>query len=124
MDKVNLPEYVDKLHTLRVARLAADKESRKLKKQEDDVNAFIIAEMREKAITEAHGELLVVELDVKEKGSVDNWDALWSYIRENNAFELLHKRLTDSAVKERWDAGEEVPGVEKVDVYKLILSTI
>ncbi len=124
MDKVNLPEYVDKLHTLRQARLAADKESRKLKKQEDDVNAFIIAEMREKAITEAHGELLVVELDVKEKGSVEDWDALWSYIRENDAFELLHKRLTDSAVKERWDAGEEVPGVEKVDVYKLILSTI
>lgn len=41
-----------------------------------------------------------------------DWDAIYAYIKKNNAFELLHKRLTAAAVEERAEAGKPVPGVE------------
>jgi hypothetical protein len=44
-----------------------------------------------------------------------DWPSFWSYIRENNAFELLHKRVTEKAAMERINAGESIPGVSTAD---------
>lgn len=44
-------------------------------------------------------------------GNVDDWDQLYGYITENNAFHLLQRRLGNAAYKEILDSGETVPGV-------------
>jgi hypothetical protein len=41
----------------------------------------------------------------------ENWPQVWAYVRENNAFDLLHKRLTETAVMARINGGESVPGI-------------
>jgi hypothetical protein len=53
-----------------------------------------------------------------------DWPTVWEYVRENNAFHLLHKRLTTLAVKELWDAGLDVPGVVHETLYKLSVSGV
>lgn len=50
---------------------------------------------------------------------VVNWDQLYDYIRKNDAFEMLQKRIGVTAWRERADIGEEVPGVESEIVNKL-----
>jgi hypothetical protein len=35
------------------------------------------------------------------------------YIKATGSVDLLQKRVTESAVKLRWDAGVSLPGVEK-----------
>jgi len=49
---------------------------------------------------------------IKVKPMVGDWAAFYEYIRSNNAFDLLHRRITDTAVKLRWDDGIQIPGVE------------
>lgn len=44
-------------------------------------------------------------------GNVVDWDQVHAYIRDNNAFHLVQRRLANAAYKELLDMGEELPGV-------------
>jgi len=44
-------------------------------------------------------------------GNVEDWDRVHAYIRDNNAFHLVQRRLANAAYKELLDMGEELPGV-------------
>lgn len=64
------------------------------------------------------------KLTPKEVGVVDDWDKFYAYVKRKNAFELLQRRLNNSAWKERLEHKEFVPGVKpfkfnKVDVSPL-----
>lgn len=50
----------------------------------------------------------------KVKAMVGDWGLFYEYIRANNAFDLLHRRVTETAVKLRWDDRVVIPGVEAV----------
>lgn len=52
--------------------------------------------------------------------TIDNYDELVEFISSTGAFDLLQKRLAVTAVRERWDEGQGVPGVgwfDKVDLH-------
>jgi hypothetical protein len=44
------------------------------------------------------------------------WPALWERIRTTGEFDLLQKRLSSRAVRERFDAGDALPGVRPVTI--------
>jgi len=43
---------------------------------------------------------------------VINWDALYTFVRENNAFEMLHRRVSQKAFLEYFEQGMSVPGID------------
>lgn len=49
---------------------------------------------------------------VKDVPSVKDWDALYKHVLKTKDFSLMQRRLADGAVRERWDDGKKVPGVE------------
>jgi len=52
----------------------------------------------------------------------ESWDDIYDYIETNDAFDLLQRRLSVTAVKERWDAGVTIPGIGKFDSVDLSLT--
>lgn len=40
------------------------------------------------------------------------WAEFWAYVAATGRFDLVQKRLADKAIKDMWEAGEVVPGVE------------
>ena len=44
-----------------------------------------------------------------------DWEVVHKYVRDNNAFHLLQRRLSPVAYKEMIEAGEVIPGI---DVYE------
>ena len=44
-------------------------------------------------------------------GNVEDWDAVHAYIKENDAFYLLQRRLSNAPYKEILDSGASLPGV-------------
>lgn len=44
-------------------------------------------------------------------GNVEDWDQVYAYIRDNNAFHLVQRRLANAAYKELLDMGDSLPGV-------------
>jgi hypothetical protein len=118
----HLPDIVNHYISIRAQRLDLDRQAAIIKEQEDDLQKVIIAKMREgdlKALGATNG---LVKLKESEEPIAENWAEVWQFIKENDAWELLHKRLTTTAVKERWADGIAVPGVGKSTVFKLTVS--
>ena len=55
-------------------------------------------------------------------GAGTDWTKVHEYIRKTGNFELLQKRFGMEALRERWDAGEQIPGVNREQKFELNLS--
>lgn len=62
------------------------------------------------------GKVAQVEVVVKAEPSVKDREALLKHIIKTGAWDLLQGKLASAAVKERWEAGKAVPGVESFNV--------
>ena len=59
-----------------------------------------------------------------EKATADDWEAIYDYVHQFDRYDLLGKSLNAKAVKEMWDNGEKVPGVQKFHAKKLSITKI
>jgi hypothetical protein len=113
---VKLPKspaaVADLLYKTREARYKVQKEVEKLKAVETACTEFFINSLPADTSGVA-GKVARVQVDTKPVPQVKDWDAFYKYVARNKAFELLQRRLSDGAVKERWENGKVVPGVER-----------
>ena len=122
MDLAELGNLADHLNTTRANRLAADKVAAALKSEEHALYQQLVSEMEENNLSSIGGKDCIVKRTVKERAIAGDWQLIQEYIKEHDAFDLLHKRLTDSAVLLRRDDGVEVPGVTLMEFSKLTYS--
>lgn len=118
----SVSSLVDQYISKRTERLLADKAAKKLAEEEGALKAQLIKiciDSKTKALGGSKG---VVNYERKQKPTVTNWEALYQYITENNAFELLQRRLGESAVIERWEDEIVIPGVGTWPVDNLTIS--
>jgi hypothetical protein len=122
MDLAELGLLADQLHEKRAERLAADKIAAALKLDEHVLQQQLIAEMEENNLSSIGGELCIIKRTVKQRAIAGDWPEFYAYIKENDAFDLLHKRITDSAVLLRMADGVEVPGISLMDYSHITYS--
>lgn len=101
-------------YAIREKRLSLQKQADELEQQEKD----IIYEMtkgfntlNEKYSGQVDG--FIYNAKRKEVIQAEDWPAISKFILETGAVDMLQKRLTESAVKARLDAGVDVPGIKK-----------
>lgn len=116
----------DHYHLTRESRLEADRKAGLLKTAESLAEAVLIDQMRKQEATSVGGKLLKVSIPAEPdyKPTVKDWPKLYAHIIKTKDFSFLQKRVGEAAVKERWEAGVVVPGVERFPVYKLSRSEI
>ena len=104
-------------------RLAADKLSRNLKSKEDELAFLMVTHCREHGGAGVDIGDVLIDYSTALKPVAEDWDAIHRYIREHDAIDLVHKRLTEGAVKLRWDDGVTIPGVgdKLVEKVKVII---
>ena len=51
--------------------------------------------------------------------AIDDWNLFYDHVAKTGQFELLHKRLSSTAFRERWEAGEAIPGTSTSTVWEL-----
>jgi hypothetical protein len=105
---------VDKLYTTRDERYRLQKLATELKKDETALRAHILAELAKQKSSGIAGKVARVAIRPKTRVVANDWDALYKYVKRSGSFELLQRRLNDTAIKERWDDGRDVPGTEAV----------
>ena len=103
-------------------RLTTQKRVDELKRTEDIVLAELKLHMTVEG-TVSYGGMLARFSPVRKPEVVD-WNELHDYIKSTGNFSLLHNRLTESAVKEIWETGDDVPGVVAHDFYELKVTKI
>lgn len=114
-----LGQAADEWWAVKQARLEADKVSANLKARENLLQAAIIEQCRLQEISGVGGKTIRVGLEKDDQPTVKDWPKFYEYILQTKDFSLLEKRPGKAAVKERWEDGVQVPGVEAFPVYKL-----
>jgi len=119
-----LPAMVDQYQKTRANRLAKEKEAKAIKETETEELNLILESLRESETEAIGGTTHLAKRVVKDEPIAEDWEKIHEYIQATGEFDLLHRRLTDTAVKARWDDGVEIPGVGSFPVEKLSLTLL
>lgn len=122
VDKMTLGAVVDKLYELKQERAERQKTVDAVKKAESAVEQYLIDTMPKSDQSGVIGRTAKAVIITSKKPSVTDWDKVYAYIKKNNRFDLLQKRVSDTAVKELWDDGKDVPGVDVYNAKKISLT--
>ncbi len=114
----------DKLFELRNKRLAMQKDVDVVAAEESALKNHIIENLPKSEASGVAGKLARVTVVTKQIPQVKDWDAFYKYVKKTGSFDLMQKRLTDAAIKERWEAGKEVPGVEHFNAVSVSINKV
>lgn len=111
-------ELVDLLYRARERRLEMQRETERVEKLENQIKAHFVETLSANS-TGLAGRVARVQVETKLVPTIENSDKLFAYVKRTGAFELLQRRLNETSVKERWEAGKEVPGVAAFHAKKI-----
>ena len=114
----------DRLFTVRQQRLEVQKQVDLLQSEESAIKEHIINTLPKSEASGVAGKLARVTVVTKQVPQVKDWDAFYKHVKKSGDFDLLQRRLTDSAIKERWEAGKEIPGVEHFNAVSVSINKV
>jgi hypothetical protein len=111
----SLAAAADLYYSTREMRLKLEREAEANKDFENQLKDHLINSIPKSDATGIAGKLCRVSVQTKPIAQVADWEKFYAHVAKNRAkgsFALLNKAVNQKAVKEVWDAGKSVPGVE------------
>jgi len=96
---------VDLLYRARERRLEMQRETERVEKLESKIKEHFI-ETLSASSTGLAGRVARVQIELKAVPQIEDYEKFYAYVKKNNAFDLLQKRLNEGAAKERLEAGD------------------
>lgn len=128
MSSPTIGQLLDQLAKQR--KIKADLDA-KVKDVEGEINALkleILNAMQNAGMTKASGKSLTVSIKQDVVPNVTDWDALYTFIKKNNYFHLLQRRVSTAAWRELHEQlsakKKEVPGTEAFVKVDLSVTTL
>lgn len=114
-----LAECADLLYQKREARLAAQRGVDALKVEEEDLVAWVIDQLPKSQATGISGKVANIKVLTSVLPQVKDWDKVYAYVKRTGSFDLMNRAINKKAVEARWEAGKDVPGVERYNALKV-----
>lgn len=115
---------IDHRVTLRDERLELEAKAKDLKAKEAEFDLHIVKLLREKNTTSArskHGHIATIQL--QDIPVVENWDAFFEWMVDNDASDCVQKRPGQGAIRDRVEAGAAPPkGIKFEQKVKISLT--
>lgn len=115
---------IDMLYEMRAERLAAQKQVDSMKKDEAALEEHILKVFGKSELNGAKGSVATAAIKTIRTANLTDWDAFVAWVAKTKSWDCLRKQPAVTAVKERWDDGKEVPGVEPFDKIDLSLTKV
>ena len=109
---MTLGEAIDALYQARAARLAKAKEVKDLQAAEAAAKLEVLRLLGEAGLEKASGKLATAGITMDNIPFIKDWDAVYGYIKENDRFDLIQKRIGVVAWRDLFKDGILVPGTE------------
>jgi hypothetical protein len=122
MELKDLGETIDSLYALRQLRLEKQREIDDMKATETNLRQAIIGLLEDAGLAKASGGMATAGIKVTVEPLVTDWDPVFEYIRKENKFELIQKRISAPAWRELKESGILVPGTEENPVVDISLT--
>ena len=116
-----LSKLIDELYVTREKRYALQHEATKLEEREKAIRKALIEALPKFGATGVAGKVARAQLEAKTFKRIENWEKFCAFVAKKKAWDLLQRRVNDTAVQARWDAKVVVAGVvpERVTVVSL-----
>lgn len=109
---MTLGEAIDTLYQARAARLAMAKEVKELQVKEAEAKVNVLKLLGESGLAKASGKLATAGITTEDVPYIKDWDQVYDYIKSNDRFDLLQKRIGVVAWRDLFKDGILVPGTE------------
>jgi len=119
---LNLGNRIDALYALRQMRLEVQRKADDLKAQETAAREEIMELLDSMGMVKGTGLHATCGITTKTEPVVADWEQVHEFIRRENRFDLLQKRLSAPAWRDLREAGVLVPGTDAVPVRDLSLT--
>lgn len=129
MKTQELNTAMQKYDQLRTKRLGLEKQAAELKAEEDMLRDMVKHELmarldQDGTLYQPPGMKVKAELKMRAEAVVYDWTEVQKYIIATGSFDLLQKRVTVTAVRQRWEVGQEVPGIKQEQVFDVTISKV
>lgn len=114
----------DRVYELRQQRLEMQRAVDAIEAEEKALKEHIINTLPKSEATGAAGKLARVTVVTKQVPQVKDWDRFYAYVKRSGHFDLMTRHVNDAAIKERWKAGKEVPGVGHFTAVTLSINKV
>lgn len=117
-------ECADLLYEVKGKRLAMQKQVEVLEENEKALKDHIIQTLPKSNASGISGKVARVSVYSEDIPQVEDWDAFYAFVKKNDAFELLQRRVATTAVTERLEANQKIPGVKIFTAKKVSLNKL
>ena len=115
----------DKLYALRQKRLDMQKAVDEVAAEERALKQYIIDNLPKSEASGVQGKTARVTVVVKEEPQIKDHEAFRKYLNRSKRFDLAYKlRPSAPAIRELWEEGKDIPGVEKFNVVTVSLNKV
>ena len=112
LNPLTLGAATDKMWALREEKRLLAVEEKRINTELTALETTIFGLMDAQDTRKAEGKKAGISIGEAVVGNVEDWDALWPYIVKNKYFHLVQKRVSDPGLRELWEKGKTVPGVQ------------
>lgn len=106
-----LGAMVDELYKIKLKKDELSKKLDALSEDYNEVQEELLEAMKAEGVDKVGGKSATISLSSAMVPTVKDWDKVYAYIMKHKAFDLLQRRLSTEAWRERLDV-VPVPGVE------------
>lgn len=117
-------QLADSYVETRNRRLAAQRQVDEIEKEEKKMKAQLIAAFKEHNFRAIGGARCTITHRIKNTATATDWEQVHTFIKENDAWDLMQRRLTQKAVELRWEDGIHIPGISAFPVDDLSISEV
>jgi hypothetical protein len=122
METKDLGPAIDALYALREARLDLERKAKDMKSQELEMRGAILECLDESGLSKASGLMATAGKKITIVPLVTDWDQVFGYIKQNDRFDLVQKRISVLAWRATLDEGGLIPGTEPVEEQDISLT--
>ncbi|MGH1373579.1 MAG: hypothetical protein ACRBBW_16180 [Cellvibrionaceae bacterium] len=120
-EELSLSELLDKSTALRTEANELERIAKDLKAEKRIIDQMVVDMMNSMGISRTGNDNVNAVVVTKRLPNVSDWDAFYQFVNENNAPYLLQRRVSQKAVEEIVELGQEVPGVDFYEEEQLSL---
>ena len=106
----SLGSKIDELFELRERKRELTEQLNEIKAEYEELEREIMQNLDDFGIDLARGTMAKVSISESEVPTVEDWDAFYDYVRQEDAFYLFERRVAARAWRELYQSGELVPG--------------
>lgn len=112
---------IDKLNDLRETKRALEVKVKIIETEYAELEEALMAKFEREGTNKGAGKNASASVTTSVVGNVTDWDAFNAFVKKSGFFHLYQRRLSDASVRELFEQGKKVPGVEPFTKARLNL---